>query len=205
MTQVLSIWRPDPGAADGVAPDESLPRLSAETAARVADYLDAGAVLARTTMRLPDAWSGSSAPVVGLTKRTDGVWRWDDAVSHYVRRYGLSPGADFLAYLQDRDYHVPQVSAAEVSAVIDEIVGAPDAAPEDHAIRLDGSQLLVSAYYARYQGRVFRCEFGESTVDLMVEPGQAIPDGSKARHQPESGDRSIAVKRVPKTEVEALH
>ena len=205
MTQVLSIWRPDPGAADGVAPDESLPRLSAETAARVADYLDAGAVLARTTMRLPDAWSGSAAPVVGLTKRTDGVWRWDDAVSHYVRRYGLSPGADFLAYLQDRDYQVPQVSAAEVSAVIDEIVGAPDAAPEDHAIRLDGSQLLVSAYYARYQGRVFRCEFGESTVDLMVEPGQAIPDGSKARYQPESGDRSIAVKRVPETEVEALH
>lgn len=74
--------------------------------------------------------------MVGLTKRTDGVWRWDDAVSHYVRRYGLSPGADFLAYLQDRDYQVPQVSAAEVSAVIDEIVGAPDAAPEDHAIRL---------------------------------------------------------------------
>lgn len=204
VSQVLSVWRPDPGSADGVAPDESLPRLSAESAARVADYLDAGAVVARTTMRLPDAWSGSSRPVVGLTKRTDGRWRWDDAVAYYVRRYGLSPGGEFLRYLQDRDYQVPQVSAAEVSAVIDEIFGAADAVPEDHEIRVDGSQLLQSAYYARYEGRVFRCEFELSDVVLKVEPGQVIPDGFEARQHRESRDRSIAVKRVPVTDVEAI-
>lgn len=176
-TRPLSVWRADPAAADGVAPDGSLPRLSAEDAVRVADYLDAGAVIARTTMRLPDAWSGDQRPVVGLTKRTDGVWRWDDAVSYYVRRYGLSPGAEFIDDLRARDFRVREVSAARVSAVIDELFGPADAVPKYQAIPLDGSQLLPESYYASYRGQLFRCEPNLPDVTLAVDVGQKIPEG----------------------------
>lgn len=187
-----------------MAPDESLPRLSAELAARVADYLDAGAVVARTTVRLPDAWSGSLRPVVGLTKRTDGAWRWDDAVGYYVRRYGLSPGAEFLTYLQDRDFLMPQIKSDEITAVIDEVLGAAETTSGDNAIRLDGSQLLCCGYYARYQRQVFHCTLDLPDVVLMVKPGQVVPDGFEAVAHSESPDRSIATKQIPATSIEAF-
>lgn len=71
-----------------------------------------------------DPWSGSDAAQVPLTQRTDGVWRWDDAVSYYVRVYGLSPGAEFLAHVREHGFTPPEVSSAQVSAVIDEVFGA---------------------------------------------------------------------------------
>lgn len=124
-TKALSVWRPDPGSTTGVAPDESLPRLSALDAARVADYLDAGAVTARTTARMPDPWSGDATAGVPMTQRTDGIWRWNDAVSYYVRHYHLNPGTQFLDYLRERDFASRFITAAQISAVADEVFGAP--------------------------------------------------------------------------------
>jgi len=124
VTRALTVWRPDPTSPSGAVPDETLPRLSAQDAVRVADYLDAGAVVAHTTARIPDPWSGSDAAQVPLTQRTDGVWRWDDAVSYYVRVYGLSPAAEFLAHVREHGFTPPEVSSAQVSAVIDEVFGA---------------------------------------------------------------------------------
>ena len=204
VSRVLSVWRPDPSAADGVAPDESLPRLSAELAVRVADYLDAGALVARTTVRRQDPWSDSSSPVVGLTKRTDGAWRWDDAVSYYVRHYGLNPGTEFVTDVQDRHFQMPQLTADQVSAVIDEVFGGAGSGLADQEIALDGSQLLASSYFARYQGRVFRCESALPDLVLLVEPGHVIPDGFEAQDRRESSDRSVAAKRIPASAVESL-
>jgi hypothetical protein len=180
VTRALTVWRSDPGSATGIAPDESLPRLSADDAARVADYLDSGAVVARTTSRRPDPWSGSDAAQVPLTQRTDGVWRWDDAVSYYVRRYGLSPGDEFLAYARDRRFDVPVLTRAQVSAVIDEVFGAPGESPSNH-VRLDGSQLLSTESYCAYGGQNFRYTLigagDHQQVRLSVRPGEPVPDG----------------------------
>lgn len=204
MTTALTVWRPDPGSPSGIAPDEALPRLSAEEAGRVADYLDAGAVVARTTARKSDPWSGSDAAQVPLTQRTDGVWRWDDAVTYYVRRYGLSPGAEFVAYVRDRRFDVPVLTGAQVSAVIDEVFGVPGEALT-RVVRADGSQLLPSEYFCTYRGQNFRFTLlgsgDNKQVRLSVRSGEAVPDDFE--HAPSTA-QEIAFKPVPPAETEGF-
>ncbi|WP_246398100.1 hypothetical protein [Mycobacterium vicinigordonae] len=204
-TRALSIWRPEPGSASGVAPDESLPRLSAHDAQRVAAYLDAGAVVARTTARMPDPWSGDNTARVPLSQRTDGVWRWDDAISYYVRHYHLSPGPQFLDYLRERDFAPQPITAAQVSAVADEVFGNLATPAPQHLLRLDGTQLLPCDTYCTYQGQAFRCDVNASRVKLIVSPGQVIPAGFQAKDARRSFVQSIAYKAVPASEIEAFY
>lgn len=112
-------------------------------------------------------WLNLPAARVPLTKRTDGTWRWDDEVSYYVRNYGLSPGAEFLNYLHQRNFTPPTVSPEQVSAVIDELFGNPTQTPQPR-LALDGTQLLARDYYCIYQGRAFRCDVSPSQVKLFV-------------------------------------
>ena len=204
MTRALSVSRPDPTAPDGVSPDASLPRLSREDAARVADYLDAGAVVARTTARAIDPWLNPPSARVPLTKRTDGVWRWDDEVSYYVRNYGLSPGAEFLNYLHQRNFTPPAVSPEQVSAVIDELFGNPTQAPRPR-LALDGTQLLPSGYYCVYQGRAFHCRKSGQQIRMSVNPGESIPDGFEPKDDRNAGPPAIAYKTVPATDITAIY
>ena len=204
MTRALSVSRPDPAAPDGVSPDASLPRLSREDAIRVADYLDAGAVVARTTARAIDPWLNPPAARVPLTKRTDGVWRWDDEVSYYVRNYGLSPGAEFLNYLHQRNFAPPTVSPEQVSAVIDELFGKPTQTPQPR-LALDGTQLLPRGYYCIYQGRAFHCDQYRQQVRLSVDPGESIPDGFEPKDDRNAGPPAIAYKTVPATDITAFY
>lgn len=202
-TRMVSVWRADPGSESGVAPDESLPRLSTEDAAWVGDYLDGGAVVARTTARIADVWSGDDTQRVPLTQRTDGVWRWDDAVSYFVRQYNLSPGAKFLAYLRERGFAPRVVTADQVDAVADEVFGAPGVPTRDHQLRLDGTQLLSSDRYCVYQGRVFL--YGhvrdETRIELEALPGGQPPTG----FQREPARPGFAYKVVLKSEVSAFY
>jgi hypothetical protein len=208
VTRALTVWRPDPASPSGVSPDETRPRLSAQDAARIADYLDAGALVARTTARKPDPWSGSDAAQVPLTQRTDGVWRWDDAVSYYVRVYGLSPGAEFVAHVRGRGFTPPVLTGTQVSAVIDEVFGAMGEVPA-REILLDGSQLLPSDSYCVYQGRSFRYSFygrsAELRIRLAVSPGQVIPDGFEPKADRNAFVQAIAYKTISAFDVEAFY
>lgn len=204
MTKALSVSRPDPAATEGVSPDASLPRLSREDAARVADYLDAGAVVARTTARAIDPWLNPPAAQVPLTKRTDGVWRWDDEVSYYVRNYGLSPGAEFLNYLHQRNFAPPTVSPEQVSAVIDELFGNPTQTLQPR-LTLDGTQLLPRDYYCIYQGHAFHCYVSGQQVRLSVDPGGLIPDGFEPKDDRNAAPPAIAYKTVPATDITAFY
>lgn len=204
MTKALSVSRPDPGAPDGVSPDEFLPRLSVEDAVLVADYLDAGAVVARTTARAVDPWSDRRVAQVPLTQRTDGVWRWDDAVSYYVRKYGLSPGAEFLTYLRECDFTPPAPSREQISAVADELFGNPTAPPEHHRT-LDGTQLLPRDTYCVYQGRAFHCYQNGHDVRLSVRPGESIPEGFEPKDDDRAATPAIAYKTVSAADVDAFY
>lgn len=208
-TKVVSVWRAEPGSEFGVAPDESLPRLSTQDAVRVADYLDAGAVIARTTARMADPWSDDTAARVPLTRRTDGVWRWDDAVSYYVRRYNLSPGAEFLDYLRKRGFAPRSIDAAQVSAVADEVFGTPNAATPDRPLRLDGTQLLPRDRYCVYQGRAFRFASAghgaDMRIKLKVSPGEAIPDAFEPKDDRDQFVQAIAYNTVPAPEIETFY
>lgn len=204
MTRVLSVWRPDPGSADGVAPDESLPRLSGQLAARVADYLDAGAVVARTTARAVDPWSNQRVAQVPLSQRTDGIWRWDDAVSYYVRTYGLSPDLEFITYLRERNFAPPTPSREQVSAVADELFGN-SADPPDDRLALDGSQLLPCGTYCVYRGRAFRCTQNGQNVRLSVRPGESIPEGFERKDDDRAAMPASAYKTVLAADVDAFY
>ncbi|WP_242657157.1 hypothetical protein [Mycobacterium talmoniae] len=161
--------------------------------------------MARTTARIGDPWSDDPTARVPLTQRTDGVWRWDDAVSYFVRHYNLSPGAEFLAYLRERGFSAPPVSAAEASAVADEVFGTPSVPSPDRPLRLDGTQLLPRDYYCVYQGRVFRCYDDAPRIDLLVSPGQGIPKGFEPKDARNAFVQTIAYKTVAASEVEAFY
>lgn len=205
VTRALSVWRPEPDSESGVAPDELLPRLSAEDVQRVADYLDAGAVVARTTARMVDPWSDDESARVPLMQRTDGVWRWDDAVSYFVRRYGLSPGAEFLEYVRARGFAPPAVSDDQVSAVIDEVFGVGPAAAPQRVVRLDGSQLLPRDYYCVYRGRVFRYYDAHPDIRLAVAPGEPVPEGFELEDDRRAFVQAIAYKTVPVSAVDGFY
>lgn len=207
MTKPLSVWRPDPGAPNGVTPDELLPRLSAEDASRVADYLDSGSVVARTTARALDPWSGQDSAQVPLSQRTDGVWRWDDAVSYYVRRYGLNPSTEFLEYLRQRGFVPPVPSPERVNEVAGELFGA---APAVHGgyVKVDGTQLLPCDGYCMHDGKVFVYSWfgrGHARVRLSVRPGGPIPDGFEPADDRDSFVQAIAHKTVPVSAVQAFY
>ncbi|MEQ6896299.1 hypothetical protein [Microbacterium sp. KR10-403] len=98
-------------AADSVPtdPDQhprlSEERLTADEAARVAAYLEAGTVVMHTTARGIDVLD-ENRRVVPLTIRTDGDYVWTGPVAYYVKAYGVAPDAEFLAHLRARDFRM---------------------------------------------------------------------------------------------------
>ncbi|HYH91834.1 MAG TPA: hypothetical protein VD763_01650 [Candidatus Saccharimonadales bacterium] len=115
MKQV-SVFQPDwIRTADDQRPPLNKERLSEEEAARVGDYLEAGATVMHTTARGVDILN-NDGKVVPLTIRTDGEYVWTGPVTYYVQTYAVAPDADFLAHVRARDYQMGEVSAAEVEA-----------------------------------------------------------------------------------------
>ncbi|WP_234795603.1 hypothetical protein [Mycobacteroides saopaulense] len=114
-----------------------------------------------------------------LSQRTDGVWRWDDAVSYYVRRYGLNPSTEFLGYLHQRGFVPPTPSPERLSEVASELFGTSTSA-HDRQVKVDGTQLLPRDSYCIHRGRVFVYSWygrGHTQVRLSVRPGEQIPAG----------------------------
>ncbi|WP_439591213.1 hypothetical protein [Microbacterium sp.] len=103
-------WVP---TAPGQRPPLSEERLSEEEAARVGDYLQAGAVVMHTTALGIDVLDNDEK-VVPMTIRTDGEYVWTGPVTYYVQTYGVAPDADFLAHVRARDYQVRVPSEAEI-------------------------------------------------------------------------------------------
>lgn len=112
------------GVAPAARPALNEERLPPAEAARVAAYLEAGAVVLHTTARGVDVLAGD-APVVPLTVRTDGEYVWTGPVTYYVRTYGVAPDPDFLAHVRARGY-VPRIpSDSEIRAAGFVIDGGP--------------------------------------------------------------------------------
>lgn len=125
MTKRLSVWRSDwnPETSSESTPpvDDRLPRLDDSEAQRVAEFLDAGSVVLRTTAMLPDPLSGSDVPQVRVSQRTDGVWSWDDSVTYFVRKYSISPATEFLDYVRSRNYVAQHPSAKQLDEARSEL------------------------------------------------------------------------------------
>jgi hypothetical protein len=74
---------------------------------RIAGYLRAGAPILMTTTLLADRLDPARGRAVGASYRTDGTWIWSDALTYYVRTYGLAPEDEFRAHIAGRAYACP--------------------------------------------------------------------------------------------------
>ena len=61
--------------------DPALGRLDSVTSRQVSAYLRAGVPLIGTSHRVPDAFTGSPAPIVPVSIHTDGTYVWSMAVA----------------------------------------------------------------------------------------------------------------------------
>jgi hypothetical protein len=87
--------------------------------ARIAGFLDGGAVVLFSTGREPDRLDPGRGPAVGMSVRTDGTWVWSDGVGYYVREHGVAPDADFYAHIRELGYRCPATDEATAQRVLE--------------------------------------------------------------------------------------
>jgi hypothetical protein len=74
---------------------------------RLGRYLDGGRLALRVPGEACDPLDpGHSVP---LHYRTDGVWVWPQALSHFVRTRAVAPELEFLCHIEERGYVLPAV------------------------------------------------------------------------------------------------
>ena len=66
---------------------------------RVIAYLQASEVMAMTSGRMTDEYTGERVESCCMNYRTDGVYAWDEHLAYYVDKYGILPPSDFLEHI----------------------------------------------------------------------------------------------------------
>lgn len=97
------------------------PILNRHLAEQIANYLDKGTIILRTTEKEPDFFDSSPENKISASIRTDGEWIWDDAASYYIRHYSLAPDREFQTYLKERNYSPRVPSEIEISLALSEL------------------------------------------------------------------------------------
>ncbi|MFL6074878.1 MAG: hypothetical protein ACJ73S_15890 [Mycobacteriales bacterium] len=87
--------------------------------ARIAGFLDGGAVVLFSTGREPDRVDPARGAAVGTSVRTDGTWVWSDGVAYYVREHGIAPEADLYAHIRELGYRCPGTDEATAQHVLE--------------------------------------------------------------------------------------
>jgi len=90
------------------------PTLDDQEREDVLAYLEASSVVMATTVRMDDVVDERRRGVVPMSVRTDGAWIWTDAVSYYLRYYGLAPDPELLRHIRARRYDAPAVDTVAV-------------------------------------------------------------------------------------------
>ncbi|MFG2042316.1 hypothetical protein [Dactylosporangium sp. NPDC048998] len=90
------------------------PRLDGRERGDVLAYLEAASAVLTTTALMDDVVDGRRRGVVPMSIRTDGEWIWTDAVSYYLRNYGLAPDSELLQHIRTRRYDFPEADAVAV-------------------------------------------------------------------------------------------
>ncbi|WP_162958607.1 hypothetical protein [Nocardia yunnanensis] len=107
--------------ADG-KPVVNRPELDGNSRTAVLAYLEsAPIVLAARSFDQDEFVPGDRD--VPLTFRTDGVWVWAGAVSHYLHKHGLAPEPELVQHIVSRGFRVGEVGQAAQDAAIKVITG----------------------------------------------------------------------------------
>ncbi|MFE3103061.1 hypothetical protein [Nocardia tengchongensis] len=84
--------------------------LPADLRDRVLVYLNSAPIVLAARSFEVDEFTPSDRDVP-LTFRTDGVWIWAGAVSHYLRKHALPPDPELVRHIISRDYQLGDVTA----------------------------------------------------------------------------------------------
>jgi hypothetical protein len=113
---------PDPGIRvamifdefddDGPRMSPDHPKIAADEAAPLIDYLRNGEPLLVSTTTLVDVVEPDREPDVPISLFTDGYWVWNAASTYFLEEYGLLPDPDLVAHVRQRRYEVPVVDGA---------------------------------------------------------------------------------------------
>ncbi|MFD6353560.1 hypothetical protein [Nocardia tengchongensis] len=84
--------------------------LTADLRDRILAYLNSAPIVLAARSFEVDEFAPSDRDVP-LTFRTDGVWIWTGAVSHYLRKHDLPPDPELVRHITTRDFWLGEVSA----------------------------------------------------------------------------------------------
>jgi hypothetical protein len=117
----------DPESGPVFSPDH--PRLDADEARRVAEYLSGGEAVLVTTARMDDVVDASRRYCVPMDFRTDGSWVWTEALAYYAREHQLEPDPLLLAQVRANDYTAPAVDGVGVHRALALLQEPPENEP----------------------------------------------------------------------------
>lgn len=90
---------------------------------RVLNYLDSAPVVLAARSYDTDPFAPNEPPSVPLNFRTDGVWVWPGAVTHYLRNHQIPPDPELLAHIRGRGFTVPEVDDARKELAVSTVTG----------------------------------------------------------------------------------
>jgi hypothetical protein len=79
---------------------DTRPTLPAAARISILPYLDSGATVVASAVRMDDVLDRSALGVVPTGFRTYGTWVWSEATTHYLRRHGVAPDAALLEHIR---------------------------------------------------------------------------------------------------------
>jgi hypothetical protein len=113
LIRIAELFDPvDEVGGPGFAADR--PTLNDPERGDVLAYLEAASAVLTTTALMDDVVNERRRGVVPMSVRTDGEWIWTDAVSYYLRHYGLAPDPELLRHIRTRRYDGPAVDTVAV-------------------------------------------------------------------------------------------
>jgi hypothetical protein len=102
------------------------PRLEADEASKVAQYLREAEPVLVTSARMDDVIDSTRQFCVPANLCTDGAWIWTDALAYYAQEYLLEPDPGLLAHVRSNNYIVPDVDGVAVHRALEALEDMPD-------------------------------------------------------------------------------
>ncbi|MFE3723174.1 hypothetical protein [Nocardia sp. NPDC059154] len=99
------------------------PALEGNTRTAVLAYLESAPIVLAARSFEQDEFVSADRDVP-LNFRTDGVWVWAGAVSHYLHKHGLPPEAELVQHIASRGFRVGTVDDAAKDAAVRVITGS---------------------------------------------------------------------------------
>ncbi|MGW4244235.1 hypothetical protein [Nocardia sp. NPDC004722] len=110
------------GKDDQGRPVVNRPELEGNSRVAVLAYLESAPIVLAARSFDQDEFAPADRDVP-LTFRTDGVWIWAGAVSHYLNKHGLMPEPELVQHIVSRGFRVGTVDEAAKDAAIKVITG----------------------------------------------------------------------------------